>query len=177
MSRSCEPDVRIASFHASAPTRALCPVIVRMMRCFSASQICTLPAFVPIARCDPCRHRQPGSDGQGYTHALDPAQTGDGVGPARFGEVAELRDLGRMCAPQVHAGAEADSEHVCGRPVDEVEVVVVLHTVSETFEIRVQLTASSGASRTLNGTLLSCLGAFLGLNSSFWLSYRTGLTL
>lgn len=92
-----------------------------------------------------------------------------------------------MRAPEVDTSAESYAENIRRRPVDEVEIVVVLRSrytlqASAVRSLapsvqRKALTASSGASSTLNGTLLSCLGAFLGLRRSFWLSYLTGLTL
>ena len=46
-------------------------------------------------------------------------------------EVAELCDLRRRGRPQVDAGAEADAEDVLGRPVDKVEVEIVLEISNE----------------------------------------------
>ena len=51
---------------------------------------------------------------------------GDGGGLVGEPEVAELDDLVRGGAPEVDAGRERDGEHVLARPVDEVQVEVVL---------------------------------------------------
>jgi hypothetical protein len=44
----------------------------------------------------------------------------------RVAQVAQLRHLRRARAPQVHAAAEPNAQHVLRRPVYEVEVEIVL---------------------------------------------------
>ncbi|RNA28621.1 hypothetical protein BpHYR1_008630 [Brachionus plicatilis] len=43
-----------------------------------------------------------------------------------IGQVAQLSHLAGASGPQVDGGAEADAEHVCGRPVDQIQIEVVL---------------------------------------------------
>jgi len=52
-----------------------------------------------------------------------PLHAGDAVVGA---DVAELGDLAVHGGPEVDAGAEADCEHVLSRPVNQIEVEVVL---------------------------------------------------
>ena len=103
------------------------------------------------------------------TDSLNPAETSDRICTALVGEIAEFRDFTRVRAPQIDAGTESDAENVRRGPVDEIEVVVVLlHSSASNLNEKGRIrTANSGASSTLNGTLLSCLGALRGLRRSF----------
>mmetsp|Transcript_818 Transcript_818/g.1934 ORF Transcript_818/g.1934 Transcript_818/m.1934 type:complete len:200 (+) Transcript_818:422-1021(+) len=53
MSRSRLPDESVCPDQHSVPTRAWCPLIVRVVWHFAASHICTSPTLVPTARCVP----------------------------------------------------------------------------------------------------------------------------
>lgn len=104
------------------------------------------------------------------THPLHPSDGGDRVWGRLVGEIAELLDLARMCTPGVYTRSETDGENIVGRPVDQIEIVVILQigkvSLSSVEGAESALTARSGASNTFQGTLLKVLGAFFGDSSS-----------
>lgn len=112
-------------FQARQPTRAVWPVMVRILLQYSASQISTTPFVVPMASVLPYNKRRP----YHLTNLIRPIYSGDRIiRIIRSRSIAKFGDFARLSRPQIDTRVEPDTENVRRRPRDEIEVKVILQS-------------------------------------------------